>query len=312
LFRRLTATAFAALSAAAFLAIAGFAWNSRRLRLPATSPLRRSRVRKVIERSIAHAVAPSAAVRAGFSFALQVLTRSPPHRVAMSAAAAVGLSVSIVLAQAQLFASGSGAVEGGLPPPGVFAAQLAVIAALVGGFRHAIRLPATLPANWTIQMAWHGDRQLFLAGVRHGGALALIAAPLAAFLPVHVALVGWWVAFAHAIVCGLVALALLDGLLVGFRVVPFASPYMPLVSSKVLWPASIVASFAVPLACGTIEREAFDSPWRTVALIAALGAISIGVNQMRWRHDAGPESLIFEELATTSTQRLGLHDRMMG
>jgi hypothetical protein len=57
-------------------------------------------------------------------------------------------------------------------------AQIALITALLGGFRYAIRRPAELRANWTIQMAWLSEHRSFLVGSKRAASLALIALPL--------------------------------------------------------------------------------------------------------------------------------------
>jgi hypothetical protein len=236
--------------------------------------------------------------RAAFSFTLQVLFRSPPHRVALSAALAFGLSAAIVVAQAS--------------SAGLLAAQLAIVGALVGGFRHAARLPATLPANWIIQMGWQGDQRPFLAGAKRAAAVALIAVPLAALAPMYVAVLGWRMALAHAAVSALAALALLHALFIGFTHVPFASPYVPLRNPKLLWPISFVALFLAPVSLAAIERAALTSMPSALGLFAALAVLAIAAAVASSRADAALASMVFEELPEDATQRLGLSARMVG
>jgi hypothetical protein len=153
---------------------------------------------------------------------------------------------------------------------------------------------------------------MFLIGCRRAAMVVLIAAPLAVLLPAHVALVGWRIAVAHAAICGLAGVALLDGLFVRFNRVALASPYVPLVSPKVLWPASVAALFAVPWMLGAIERVAFGSPESTLLLMIVLASIGAAVNYARTLQRTGADAFVFDDPPATTTQRLGLQDRVVG
>lgn len=310
LFHQLAGTAINALAIVTTTALLAYAWNSRRLPLPTPLVLERSRLRRALTNWGSRLVARQPAARAGFSFTLQVLARSPPHRVAMSAAVAVGVSGALILAQA--FRSGAVAESvKTLPPPGLFGAQLAIVGALVVGFRHAVRLPAALGANWMIKMAWQGDHRQFVAGARRAAIAAAIFAPIAILLPIYATMAGWVVAAAHAVCSGIAAVILLDLLMLGLKGVPFASPYVPLNNPKLWWPLSLAALFAVPLCFGWIERAAFGSTRATVGLVVALAAIAAIVAYARSRRDEHLGGVVFDDPSATPTQRLGLRDRIM-
>lgn len=153
---------------------------------------------------------------------------------------------------------------------------------------------------------------MFLIGCRRAAMVALIAAPLAVLLPAHVALVGWRIAVAHAAICGLAGVALLDGLFVRFNRVALASPYVPLVSPKVLWPASVAGLFAAPWMLGVIERVAFGSAESTLLLMIVLASIGAAVNYARTLQRSGADAFVFDDPPATTTQRLGLQDRVIG
>ena len=51
-------------------------------------------------------------------------------------------------------------------PTGVFAIQPMFYGALLVAFRHGIRVPAELRANWAVQLAWRDRAREFLTGVR--------------------------------------------------------------------------------------------------------------------------------------------------
>jgi hypothetical protein len=308
-FHQLTGTAVEALVIVTATALLAYAWNSRRLPVPTMWLLNRSRIRRVLTKWGLRVVVQQPTTRAGFSFTLQILARSAPHRVAMAGAVAVGVSAALVLSQAL---HGWTVVESAdaLPPSGVFGAQLAIVGALLVGFRHAVRLPAALAANWVIQMAWQGEQCQFLAGVRRAAIVTVILAPIAILLPVYAAVTGWPIAAAHAVCTGLTTLILLDLLMLSVSGVPFASPYVPLNNPKLWWPVSLAALFVVPVLFGSIERAAFASMSTTFSLIGVLTAIAATAAYTRNRNERH-RTLVFDDLPARPTQRLGLRERIM-
>ncbi len=55
--------------------------------------------------------------------------------------------------------------QGGGASPRLLSMQPLLYGALLVGFRHVIRVPAELRANWGFQLAWRGRDRAFLAGV---------------------------------------------------------------------------------------------------------------------------------------------------
>src|SRR6185503_3401333 len=68
---------------------------------------------------------------------------------------------------------------------GVLAIQPVLIGALLIGFRHAVRVPAELAANWAVQVAWAGNTRRHIAGAKAAGALLFVAAPVLALVPFY-------------------------------------------------------------------------------------------------------------------------------
>ena len=161
-------------------------------------------------------------------------------------------------------------------------------------------------------MAWQGEQRPFLSGAKRAAAVALIAAPLVTLVPMSVAALGWRVALAHALVSGAAGVALLHALFIGFRQVPFASPYVSLRNPKLLWPISYAGPFLLPWMVAAIEREAFTSLPTVLALIGTLSALAIAAAVASYREDEALASMVFEELPEDATQRLGLSARMVG
>jgi hypothetical protein len=310
-FAELASTAGSALTIAALVALLGFAWNSRSLRLPVVWLVHRSRARQAITRWMLRTIAPLPAQRAGFAFTLAVLTRSAPHRLVMSAGLAFGLSAALVLAQSG-WSPGEVMASGALPSAGVLAAPLAIVVSLIGGFRQAVRLPAELPAAWATRMSWPSDWRPFLAGCRRTATVALILAPLIILLPLSAFVLGVPLALAHALTTGLVAQALLDALFLEVPTVPFASPYVPLQNPKLIWPASILALLLVPFCFGAVARVALTTRGGMLVFVTVNGAICASLIVARRRKEGRSAELQFEPPPSAPTQRLGLRERMMG
>ena len=106
-----------------------------------------------------------ASARAGFHFALAAMWRNNTHRLTLACAAAGGFAMA-VLALSNSFPEAGGAVTARL-----LAVQPLLFGALLVGFRHIIRVPAELRANWGFQLAWAERGDAFLSGVKaRGGA----------------------------------------------------------------------------------------------------------------------------------------------
>ena len=95
------------------------------------------------------------------------------------------------------------------------------------GFRHAVRVPAELAANWAVQVAWAGDTRRHVAGAKAAGALLFVAVPVLALTPLYGLVFNRQDAVAIAL-CGLAGgLAALEGMFLGYRKMPFACGYLP-------------------------------------------------------------------------------------
>jgi hypothetical protein len=279
-FRLQAQTAVTALALVVGVALASFAWNNRRLPfgLPARAPTRRW-WRRLSARGIERWIIPSSAAQAGFFFTLQVLPRSAAHRVGMAAAVAAGLA-SLVIAF-----SGVALTHIDGPPArlGVWAAQSLLLAAVLGGLRHAVRVPADLKASASFLMAWPGEERAYLGGVKRAAVVALAAPVIVLLLPLHVVLLGRETAALHAL-CGLaLAITLLEALTCGMRHPPFVCAYVPAGSFKRAAPIYLVGTFIACYLFGAIERRALESASGSAVLLGVLGLMT-GV--LRWRDRA--------------------------
>jgi hypothetical protein len=304
LFLELAGLALRGLALSTVAAVTAYSWNSRRLPVAVfRAPSRAPHVHRALRAAVERLVVRTPATRAGFFFTLQCLSRSVPHRLSIAMSIGVGLAAAAVSLR-------DGAVRGGPDdasiPLAVLAVQSMLVIALIAGFRHAVRVPAELRANWTFHMSWSGDERPFLAGARRAGFLALIMPTLLALAPLNALVLGWRAALAH-LVCGLlVSLALLRTVLLGFRKVPFASSYVPSINLKALSPIYLLMFLLVSYGLAAIERAALADATGTTAFLTILGVlvVSVGTTDRLQRRTREPIDL--DEPPAPATQRLGL------
>ncbi len=111
------------------------------------------------------------AARAGFDFTLATMWRSNTHRLTLACCGGGRVRDGARRALQRRPAAGGAAV-------GAAACRCSrcCTAHLLVGFRHMIRVPAELRANWGFQLAWRASARAFVAGVQaRGAALACVA-----------------------------------------------------------------------------------------------------------------------------------------
>jgi hypothetical protein len=303
----LARTAWLILPLVTILAIVTFLWNNRRLPEQSARRPRPSRARARLRTLVERLTHRDPEARAGFFFTLQTLTRSAPHRIIVAVSVAVAVTFPFVTMVRGL---AHGQVETASMPLGLFGIQIMVLSSLVAGVRYAVMVPAELAANWTFRMAWLGDERIFLKGVKRAALLVSVIGPLLVLLPLHVALFGITTALVHSLFGLLFAVAVLDGIFLGYRRLPFACSYLPPGDAKVLWPVAAAILLLVPYAFAYIERLALQSPPRTLALAALLGAIILVAKIVHRVQRREPWPASFDERPAPATQRLGLFERM--
>ena len=294
------------------IAWAAYMWNARQLpalTAPAASGRRRWRAGERLANAL---IVREGTARAGFYFTLAAMWRSPTHRVTLACAAAAGFAMV-------LLALSNADVEPGAPPSiRLLVAQPLLYGALLVGFRHIIRVPAELRANWGFQLAWReragapttrtwrrgvGDR-LFLTGVRRAALAALVLPALAVLLPLDVYVLGTPRALLHAALGLAGALVFLELLLVTYEKVPFTCTYLPSENMKALAPIYAVAFLvgAASFARMQVHALATGDPTR---LVITLAVLFVGLRVASLRRVRRP--LVEFDEAPSSFQRLGLH-----
>ncbi|MEO7134438.1 MAG: hypothetical protein ABI024_09465, partial [Vicinamibacterales bacterium] len=177
-FRVMAQRAAAAVGVVFLVGLIAYLLNARNLpslaALPPPSVRRRSWLGEWTRRTL---IARDRTARAGFDFTLAAMWRSNTHRLTLVSAAAAGFALAV------LALSNANAQQGAGPSSRLLSMQPLLYGALLVGFRHIIRVPVELRANWGFQMAWRGREDAFVSGVRRAAVLALVLPSLAILFP---------------------------------------------------------------------------------------------------------------------------------
>ncbi len=272
--RTLGAIAILVLPLVAGVAVGAYYWTNRRLPLAVSWPASSGWVQSAKSRLLS-AVAPrESTARASFFFTLETLAGSPPHRLSVVIALALGVTTAVVT----LYATGAAVWESRPLPRGVIGAQLIFTIALLLGFRHAVRVPAELAANWMMQLSWNGDRRSFLAGVKRSAVILFLLPPALVFFAVNAVFFNPADAVSH-LLCSLAGgWLLLEVTLLGYRRLPFTTPLAPGRHVRV---RGLFIFFGAVLGCrffSSIEHSALND---ISSLITTLTVLVLGLALVR-------------------------------
>lgn len=295
-FAGLAARAAVASAITLLLAAAAYAWNGRRMPSLADTPVaarRRGRMRW--PRLIHRWRVGSPTMRAGYGFAVAAMWRSSAHRLTLAVAIAIGVAMAVVALSRTEW-----------PPEhsaGFYAIQPLLYGALLVGFRHAIRVPAELRANWSVQLAWRGHTAAFLLGVRCAALARLVLPALAVVGILDVLVLGARPALAHAALGLAGAIVMIEALLLGYDKVPFTCSYVPRDQTKLQAPVYLILFVAGAALFARWQYAAVTSggSGRLLALLAGAW-LALGAAAVMKRRDS---PVVFDE-APATLQRLGL------
>ena len=292
--------AAAAIGAAFLLAAAAYFWNARRVSALAPAPPPSSRRGWSLGVRMANAwLVRDPAARAGFYFSLAAMLRSNNHRLTLVCAAAAGFAMALVAL------SNANVQQGAGPSPRLLAMQPLLYGALLVGFRHVIRVPAELRANWGFQLAWGDRTRAFVAGVRHAAIVALVVPALVILLPLFTFVMGPQLALMHAGLGLAGAIVLLEALMVNYDKVPFTCTYMPSENMKALGPIYAIAFVVGALNFARMEYTALQGEGGAVRALITLAVLFLIFRVMSLRRARLPY-VEFDEVPATF-QQLGLH-----
>jgi len=290
-----------ALASVALLAVAAYFVNA--VRRPASVFVRSSpRQRPWIATMLARAsLIRTSATRAGFDFTLAALWRSSTHRLTLACCGAVGLAMSLVaLSGLDL----QDTPDGERALTRFLIVQPFLIGVLLVGFRHVIRVPAELRANWGFQLAWRGQEREFVSGARRAAFVALVVPALLAVFVLDTFVLGPWLAVEHALFGAAGALVVLEALMLSYDKVPFTCSYVPNENMKALGPLYVLVFLIGAVSFANMQGAALiaQTPgWLLTVLGVLFTAMRIFALSRRRL-----SAVDFDEVPA-STQKLGLH-----
>lgn len=269
--------------------------NARRS--PAAAVVAPGRRRRSRLMGLATLVQRSGAGRAGFAFATATIWRNKTHRLTLAAAAAVGVA-AVVVAMSRIDFTEAGV------PVRLLMIQPLLYGSLLVGFRHLLRVPAELRANWAIQMAWQGRVRAFSSGAQAAALLTLAVPAILLLTPLVAVAGGLPFALAHALLGVLGAAIMLEALMLMYDGVPFACSYVPGDNMRVMAPiygaafligALMFARLQLAILGGTFTFQGFAG---LLLLLVSLRFAS--------SHRRRVAQVDFDEVPVT-LQQLGLH-----
>lgn len=281
----------------ALLAVSGYLWNARRWpSIGTAAPPSASRPWKWLDRFAGNVLTRHPAERAGFFFTMAAMWRSSTHRLTLACAAAAGIAIAIV-------ALSGASPRQPIPSPRLFSMQPFLFGALLVGFRHIIRVPAELRANWGFQLAWRGHDRAFVRGAKSAAIIGLALPAVALLLPLFVWVLGTAGALQHAALGIAGAVVFLEAMLLSFDKVPFTCVYIPSENMKALGPVYaagflILSTLFARLEHGAIIRGRAASAVVTLLVIYLVIRVA---SARRWR----PSTVDFDE-GPSHFNRLGL------
>jgi len=244
--------------------------------------------------------------RAAYRFAFRTIFRSEEQAFALGGF----LSLGIVLASQKLLLA-----VGKKPPPAANAlpsAELLSVPLILGyflilGLWGVCAIPAPLRANWVFR--FHLDpRTRECVPLARKIILTFVVPGLTAFcLPVYAHFWGWRIGALHTALVAIWCVLLMEGLLVGFRKIPFTCS-LPKFKSHAIVNALLLALayLAFTSATATIESWALADPLWYIAFVPfLLGALFALYFWPKTMLDADP-ALLFEEQSVRVVEVLNL------
>jgi len=265
---RLARSALAALVASFAVAVVVFLWNARRPAARARTPQRGGGPRRSLWVHVVTAtVARTPAVQAGFFFAMRTLGRSVPHRAALAVASAFGLAVATIGFGRAMRAQTDGAAVLAL-----LWTQTMFIACLLAGCEQAMRLPAHLPASWSVKLAWPGDARGYIDGVKRAMVLGVGAPALALLSIAQLWFLPMGLAVPHFAVGLFILLIAIEARFVVEHPLPFLTSYAAGGRAKMA-PVWFGVALIVSTVVSAIEASALEGGASTATLFAVLSMI---------------------------------------
>ena len=240
--------------------------------------------------------------RACCGFSLRALLRSEKHCIFFGGFAGMGL-----VAASQTALSAFAQPKPALPDADLLSIPLTLTYFVVCGMRFVFEMPVELEANWVFQVILDPGRHESAAVARNVSLAVVLLAIVAPTLAAYWVVWNWQIAALHAIYVLTLSLGLIEGLLVGFRKIPFTCSFPPFRNNVVMLALLGVIGYSFFAGSGSdIERWMMLRPARFLWLAPA-AAIACEVLR-RLRNEIAPvdAGLIYRDQPKAPVTTLGL------
>ncbi len=245
--------------------------------------------------------------RACYRFAFRTICRREEQAFALGGFLSMGI---VIASQALLPAANRKAsltMSSAIPSAGILSIPLIVGFFLVLGLWSVCAIPAPLRANWVFRFHVN-SRSRECVPLARRLILTFVVPGLAAIcLPAYSHFWGWRVGVIHTALVAVWCVLLLEGLLVGFRKIPFTCS-LPKFKSHAIASGLLVALgyFAFTSMTAAVESWALVDPlWFVLFVPVALG-ISIAIYRRRKMMIESDQWILFEEQSVTVVEVLNL------
>jgi hypothetical protein len=301
-FRGLAVRASIAFPAMMILALSVYSWNSRRLPFPPVA----SRADQyagsgLAARLVAGTLARTPASRAGFFFTLHCLVRSAPHRLVMAGCTAVALALAVATFQDAM----GDRFDPRAPRLSGFNTQALVLAILLAGFGHVLRLPADIRANRLFHLAWLGQKERYIDGVSRAALLIVVIPALLALFPAQALLFGMPMAAGHMVTGLLFGIAVVEAFAANPRILPFANSYVRAPDLNTKGPVIGIASLLGVSIFSGLEQSALGDPRSALVFWLGLALLFAAFRYQRRRRGRG-EAVEVPDVYPSEMARLDL------
>jgi len=301
-FRGLAVRASIAFPAMMILAWSVYTWNSRRLPFPPVASRADQYAGSGLPaRLVAGTLARTPASRAGFFFTIHCLIRSAPHRLVMAGCTAVALALAVATFQDAM----GDRIDPRAPRMSGFNTQTLVLAILLAGFGHVLRLPADIRANRLFHLAWLGQKERYVDGVNRAALLIVVLPALLALLPAQALLFGMPMAAGHMLTGLLLGIVVLEAFAANPRLLPFANSYVRAPDLNTKGPVIGIASLFAISIFSSLEQSALGGPLQALIFWFSLALVFAALRYQRRRRARG-EAVELPDVYPSEMARLDL------
>ncbi len=229
--------------------------------------------------------------RACGGFAIRALLRSEKHCIFFGGFAGMGL-----VAASQTALSSFARPKPAIPDADLLSIPLTLAYFVICGLRFVFEMPVELDANWMFQVVLDPDRHESAAVARNVSLVVVMSAIIVPTLAIYWVLWDWRIAALHALYVFCLSLALIEGLLVGFRKIPFTCSFPPFRHHVVMLVLLGVIGYSFFSGSGSeIEHWMMVRPLRFLWLIPAAAAAHDILRRLRNEIAPVDASLIYRD-----------------